>query len=206
MILQKLALALFSKNIKVRLLLSLLTICFSQSALGNFSTPEALTCEYFSCESIEKDTKIVSPEMRAYLKKSLNLKQDVRPFLQSFKAVKNKKILGYGLIDSHRVRTKNQALLFIFSPSGKIQSIEILAFFEPKEYQPKKSFLNSAKNLSQKLGREISMQTGATLTSYAVDRARKKASYLFNKLVKPPSTEAENEALSLHQKTSSAGL
>ncbi len=206
MILQKLALALFSKNNKVRLLISLLAICFSQSALGDFSSPEALTCEYFSCESVEKETKVVSPEIRDHLKKTLNLKQDVRPFLQSFKAVKNKKVIGYGLIDSHRVRTKNQALLFIFSPSGDIQSIEILAFFEPKEYQPKKSFLNSVKNLGQKMGGEISMQTGATLTSYAVDRARKKASFLFNKLIKPPSTEAENEALSLHQKTSPAGL
>jgi hypothetical protein len=45
-------------------------------------------------------------------------------------------ILGYAAIDSNVVRTQQETMLIVLSPSGELVRVEILAFHEPPEYQP----------------------------------------------------------------------
>ncbi len=84
----------------------------------------------------------------------------------------------YVYIDIHRVRSKNEAVLFAISPSGKIDEIEILSFKEPKEYKPQPSWLEqfTNKGLEQPLRYKYDIDgiTGATLSGMAItDNTRK---------------------------------
>ncbi len=45
----------------------------------------------------------------------------------------NDKVVGYGLLLTRKVRTKDVAVLYLFTPEKKIKSAEIIAFHEPIE-------------------------------------------------------------------------
>jgi len=87
-------------------------------------------------------------------------------------ARKNNKIIGYGILHIHKVRTKNEAILISLTPDCKILDVEVIAFYEPSEYIAPKNWLKlfegkgAQDNL--KLRQDIPNITGATLTAQAV--------------------------------------
>jgi len=84
-------------------------------------------------------------------------------------AKRDETINCYGVVLSRKVRTKKAATLYIIDPKGKLQAIEILAFGEPPEFQPKTQWLNhlQGKTLQSPLrvGRDIPTISGATLSA-----------------------------------------
>lgn len=94
-----------------------------------------------------------------------------------YKVTKASKIEGYAVLLLQTVRTKKTAVLYIIDKKEKIKSIEIVAFNEPKEYKPNKSWLKEFddKSLGDNLfsGKGISTISGATMSARAVsDLAR----------------------------------
>lgn len=92
-------------------------------------------------------------------------------------ARKGEKIVGYGYIDTHKVRTLGETVLYVLDAEGRIGKIMQLAFHEPAEYQAPSHFLAQfvGRALSPKLSLkgEIDGLSGATLTSRALtSRAR----------------------------------
>ena len=89
-----------------------------------------------------------------------------------------------GILLSRKVRTKKAAVLYIVKEPGKIVSIEILAFAEPPEYKPAKSWLKlmDGKDLSRPLraGRDIPAISGATLSARNVTDGARLALALFD--------------------------
>ncbi|WP_457641964.1 FMN-binding protein [Persephonella sp.] len=89
---------------------------------------------------------------------------------------KDDKITAYGILDTHRVRTKNEAILFVLDPQCNIQDVEIIAFYEPPEYIPSEKWLSLFEGKSDRKDiKNIPNITGATLSARAVKKSSIKA-------------------------------
>jgi len=87
--------------------------------------------------------------------------------------------LGVAYFERHRVRTLNEVLMFVVSPEGRLERVDILEFREPPEYRASPRWLGQL--LGRELNDELSLKgsvvnlTGATLTSRAITRASRRA-------------------------------
>lgn len=158
---------------KIILLSLLASIYVFAQILGD---PVALTQRTFSAKNVDTQNIILTnAQLQQLIKTS---QQPIESKLYRIYVAKNDaKILGYGVLMSKKVRTKTAISLYLIGIDGKIKSIEIVAFNEPIEYLPTKTWLNvfdqksSANTL--KLNRDIPTTTGATLSARAItDGAR----------------------------------
>jgi FMN-binding protein len=87
----------------------------------------------------------------------------------------NGRVVGTAYFDTHRVRTLEETIMVVVGPDGKVARLEILAFGEPPEYLPKKSWLDQfgghALDPDLSVKRGIRGITGATLSSQAATDA-----------------------------------
>jgi hypothetical protein len=101
-------------------------------------------------------------------------------------------ITGYGVIDTHVVRTLPEAFLVVLSPGGVVERVLMLAFYEPPEYRPSDRWLEQFQGRSAhdardwRVGRDVHGLTGATLTAYAVTDALRRITVLFDLVMRPP--------------------
>ena len=99
--------------------------------------------------------------------------------------------VGYGVIETHVVRTLPEALLVVLSPAGTIDRVLMLAFYEPPEYRPPDRWLGQFHGRSARdardwrVGRNVHGLTGATLTAYAVTDALRRITVLFDLVIRP---------------------
>ncbi len=158
---------------KIILLSLLASISVFAQVLGD---PVALTQRTFSAKNVDTQNIILTnAQLQQLIKTS---QQPIESKLYRIYVAKNDaKILGYGVLMSKKVRTKTAISLYLIGIDGKIKSIEIVAFNEPMEYLPTKTWLNvfdqksSANTL--KLNQDIPTTTGATLSARAItDGAR----------------------------------
>ncbi|MGZ5207542.1 MAG: FMN-binding protein [Sulfuricurvum sp.] len=158
---------------KIILLSLLASICVFAQVLGD---PVALTQRTFSAKNVDTQNIILTnTQLQQLIKTS---QQPIESKLYRIYVAKNDaKILGYGVLMSKKVRTKTAISLYLIGIDSKIKAIEIVAFNEPLEYLPTKTWLNvfdqksSANTL--KLNQDIPTTTGATLSARAItDGAR----------------------------------
>jgi len=94
---------------------------------------------------------------------------------KTFRASKEGKFLGYGVLVLHKVRSKETAILSIITPDGTLKTIEIIAFNEPMEYLPSKNWIEVLSNKkltpSLALGKDIPSITAATMSARAATKA-----------------------------------
>jgi hypothetical protein len=92
-----------------------------------------------------------------------------------FVARNGDRTLGYGYLDTHRVRTLPETLLVILTEDGLVRRVEVVAFREPLEYLPRDGWYRQfdGQGLSDDLAlkRRIRPVTGATLTASATTAA-----------------------------------
>jgi hypothetical protein len=100
-------------------------------------------------------------------------------------------VVGYGVIDTHVVRTLPEAFLVVLSPAGAIERVLMLAFYEPPEYRPPDQWLGqfqgrrAGDSRDWRVGRDVHGLTGATLTAYAVTDALRRITVLFDLVIRP---------------------
>lgn len=100
---------------------------------------------------------------------------------------KDGQILGYAFLDTRNVRTLPGTFLVVISPTGVVQKVMVLAFYEPEDYLPSERWLRQFENKS--LGPEVQLHraihgiTGATLSSQAVTNAVRLSLALFQILI-----------------------
>lgn len=86
-----------------------------------------------------------------------------------FTATDKGKVVGYAALLVRRIRTKDQAAVYFISPAGRLEAIELVAFYEPREFKPRAEWLTQFKGKDPKsnlaLRQEIRVVTGATLTA-----------------------------------------
>ena len=89
-----------------------------------------------------------------------------------YTAWKGDKIIGYVVIHSHVVRTKNETFALAFHPDGRIRQIQVVSFLEPQEYLPTDKWLAQfqGKGVDQHLavGDDILPISGATMSARGV--------------------------------------
>ena len=156
----------------VLLLFALSTFSLAQ-VLGD---PLSLTQRAFNAKSVEMHNTILSDAQVAELSKRSMQKIDSKLY-RLYLAQNGDKTIGYGVLMNKKVRTKTAIALYLIGIDGKIKSIEIVAFNEPMEYLPSKTWLNVFDQKSSanvlKLNQDIPTTTGATLSARAItDGAR----------------------------------
>jgi hypothetical protein len=98
----------------------------------------------------------------------------------------NGQVSGYAAIDTNLVRTLPETFLIVLSPTGEVQKLLLLAFYEPEEYSPSERWLQQfeRKPLGPELNirRDIHGIAGSTLTSRAVTNGVRRTLALFQTL------------------------
>ncbi|MCK9374199.1 MAG: FMN-binding protein [Sulfuricurvum sp.] len=158
-------------------------IAFAQ-VLGD---PIALTQRTFASKSVEQHNIILSEEQLQQLSKTSQQSIDTKLY-RLYIAKNDTKTVGFGVLLNKKVRTKTAISLYLIGTDGKIKSIEIVAFNEPIEYLPTKTWLEGfdAKSTANtlRLNQDIPTVSGATLSARAITDGSRIALALIN-IVKP---------------------
>jgi hypothetical protein len=119
--------------------------------------------------------------------------------LFAYVARRKGQIVGTVYFDRHRVRTKQELLLIAVDPDGAIHRVEVLAFAEPKEYQPGASWYAQfdKRPLDRELHarRGIDAVSGATLTVRATIGAARRV-LAAHRVANAPAAEPEKKPAS----------
>lgn len=133
--------------------------------------------------SISKKNLLLSLSEAQEVSKLAKIKLDTKLY-RVYYAKKGKDVIGYGLMITKKIRTKTATMLYAFNHSGSLQSVEVIAFHEPKEYSPSKTWLSqfdSAVNYdSLYTGKGVSGITGATLSARKITDAARLAYAIYN--------------------------
>jgi len=167
-------------------LLSLFLSALSLNAVMLISPQEAMNFAY------GEDAKIVKKNILLTKKQASVIQKEARGKLRSkifriFKATKNNKILGYGILVNKKVRSKNAVILYFIS-NGILKSIEIIAFNEPMEYLPSKKWNSQFENIETekmlRVSKEIPTISGATLSARTITDGSRLAFSNYNEILK----------------------
>lgn len=105
-----------------------------------------------------------------------------------FKATKNNKTLGYGVLVKRKVRSKSAVILYVISIDSILKSIEIIAFNEPAEYIPSKTWMKQfdeiPTNKMLKVSRDIPTITGATMSASSIVNGSRVAFAIYKEILK----------------------
>jgi hypothetical protein len=103
-------------------------------------------------------------------------------------ATKGGVVIGHALIEVHTVRTLPEAVLVVLSPAGEVQSLRMLAFYEPEEYLPPPRWLaqfeRSALTDDLRLQGRVHGIAGSTLSSRAVTSGVRRALAVYEVLLR----------------------
>ena len=153
-----------------------------------FAKDEALALA-FPGASVTAKSVVLTEEQVAAVKERAGVSLDSR-LLTYYTGVRDGTVVGYAIIDSHVVRTLPEVFLALLSPTGTIDRVVMLAFYEPSEYLPPERWLEqfNGRNVSGggwRLGRDLHGISGATLTSQAVRDGLRKIVVLHDVVIRP---------------------
>lgn len=138
-----------------------------------FSRSEALEMAFPEADRIESETYILADAQVARIEQISASPIDSK-LVKIYKGLKGDRLLGYAVIDMHRVRTLPEAFLVVLSPEGSVRSLRVLAFHEPLDYLPTDRWYHQfdEKNLGNalRLGGDVHGVVGATLSARATTR------------------------------------
>lgn len=168
----------------------------SAAAVGDFPTlDEALKLCFGEEIEIEKQTVYLTDDQKARVRELCGEKLPrgiVRPYIVSDE---EGAVLGVGFVDTHKVRSKKESVLFCIAPDATIRRVEVLAFGEPPDYIPSgrwyAEFNGQALTDRLRLDRDITAVTGATLTTVATVSAARRSLALHQMLFPQPEPEPE---------------
>ncbi len=143
---------------------------------------EALELAFPDAQKIEEVQVFLDPSQVKEIESRAMAELDSKLYI-FYRGAKDGQSTGYALIETHKLRTKTETVMYVISPKGKLKTTEILAFFEPPDYQPGSKWLNLYNDRklddSLKIGRDIPNITGATITSHAFAKSVRKILAIF---------------------------
>ena len=152
-----------------------------------FKLPDDAIAEHLG-ESVEVRNVVLTDEQVRDVERASHAKVDSK--LVSFYVGRaNGVVKGYAVVDTHVVRTKPEAVLYVLTPSGEIDNIVVLSFREPLEFMPTERWMGlfkgrSLAKQSLRLRQEIPNISGATLTARAVVESARKVLALWQVVFK----------------------
>jgi electron transport complex protein RnfG len=135
---------------------------------------EALKTVFPDAAQIEKKEIFLSSDQSQEIESLASSKNESKLYI-IYEAKNGEKTLGYAIIDTHTLRTKTETVMFVINPDGSLRQTEILAFFEPQDYQAGENWIElfEGKTLDDtlKIGKDIPNITGATITANSLSQA-----------------------------------
>lgn len=167
------------------IILTLFTLSLSAKIL--ISPIDAMNSAYGEGTDISKKNILLSRIQAAKIEQDAQVKIDTKIF-RFYKAEKEGKVLGYGILVNRKVRSKNAVALYFISIQGILKSIEIIAFNEPIEYMPSSKWNSQFEGISitkmLRLSKEIPTITGATLSARSITGGSRVAFAFYNEVLK----------------------
>lgn len=161
-----------------------------------YSQEEAIELAFPDAERVDKETYVLDDDQVEAIQALSHAEVDSR-LVSVYTGYREGRLLGYAMIDVHTVRTQPEAFLVVISPGGEVQSLRVLAFYEPPEYLPPERWLRQfdARRLSEDLALqgEIHGIAGSTLSARAVTGGVRRALALYE-VVLEPRRQAERSA------------
>ena len=144
---------------------------------GLIEAPEAALKRIYGPDAtIEKENRLLTGAQNQAFADTLGREPGSR-IVTWYVASKEGKVTGYAGLRTVRVRTKDATALYCITPEGALQSIQMVAFHEPREYLPPQRWLKTmeGKRLSDPVSNneDIPNITGATLSANALTRTAK---------------------------------
>lgn len=168
--------------------LAILLIIFSLNTISDseakvfMKRDEALKTAFPDAVEIEKNKIFLSSEQSKKIESIARAKNDSKLYI-IYEAKSGEKTLGYAIIDTHMLRTKTETVMFVLNPDGSLKQTEVLAFFEPPDYQAggnwMELFENKTTEDSLKPGKDIPNITGATITANSLSQATRRILAVF---------------------------
>ena len=158
--------------LKIVVSLGLVVALASPAATKVFaSRSEAIEEAFPNATRVEEKTWLLDDHELEAIQELAKAKIDSR-LVTIYTGYREDQLLGYALIDIHTVRTLPEAFLIVMSPTGEIERLRLLAFYEPQEYAPQAGWLAQFNERplapGLRLHGEIDGISGATLTARAV--------------------------------------
>ncbi len=148
---------------------------------------DAMHYTYGEDTKVVKKNILLSKAQAAAIEKQASVQLTSKIF-RIYRAIKNGKIVGYGILINKKVRSKNGVVLYFISPESKLLGIEIIAFNEPIEYLPSKQWNSQFQNIQTdkllRVSKEIATITGATLSARSVTDGSRIAFGIYNTVIK----------------------
>lgn len=171
------------------LLLSLLIFSLTKSLSAEvlLSPIDAMKENYSKTATISKRNILLSSEKFHKIQTLAKTKLRTKIY-RIYIAKEGAKTLGYGILINRTVRSKNAVVMYIITNNSMLKGIEIIAFNEPHEFIPSKTWTSQFQNIPTrkmlKLSRDIPTITGATLSARNVTNGSRIAFALYNELLK----------------------
>ena len=148
---------------------------------------DALHATYGSDVKIEKKNVLLTIAKAEVVYKQAKMKKGSKIF-RTFKVIKEDKVIAYAVLISRPVRTKDAAILYMISPKGIIENVEVIAFNEPPEFTPSRQYIDQFKGKTNqdtlRVGKDIPTVTGATMGARNVTDGARLALAVFDMLFK----------------------
>lgn len=149
--------------------------CMAAKADGKVlvTLDEALKLAFPAC-SVKKESFYLTPEQRTSAAKIAEGEVE-SSLLIRYQADCKGSQSGYAYVDTHRVRTQEEAIFIVLNMDKSLRTVEVLSFNEPTEYIPKSKWYELFKghllNDDLQIKKGISPVTGASLTARATTQA-----------------------------------
>ncbi len=173
---------LWTSSIKAGILVLVFFVFFLQypeisSAKVFLTKDRALELVFPEADRIEKKHVFLSEQQTLAARQIARAEIDSKFY--SFYVAKSAGVkTGYAVIDTHKMRTMTETVMFVIDPDGTLRQAEILAFFEPSDYIPSKKWITlflGKDDLSKlQTGRGIPNITGATISAESFAAATRK--------------------------------
>ncbi len=168
----------------LRLLLLALTLLPLHA--GMLISPEAAAQAHFgenvtvtkrSAMLSEAQLKSVEKEAKAALPSKI---------VRLFECRRGDESVATGILLVRKVRTKDAVVLYLFDTNATLKAAEVIAFGEPGEYLPNRSwfeqFDNAPATRALRMGDDVSTITGATLSARTISDGARAARAIFRTL------------------------
>lgn len=165
----------------------LLIFALPLSAKILISPVDAMKQAYGGESIVVKKNILVSKKQAEVIQQEAKVKLDSKIF-RIFKATKDEKLLGFGVLINKKVRSKNAVVIYFISNNSILKGIEIIAFNEPLEYLPSKKWNSQFQDIKTdkmlRVSKEIPTITGATLSARSITDGSRIAFALYNEVLR----------------------
>ena len=151
-------------------------------------TPQnAMRLHFGSDVTVEKKNILLNRQQAASVSQTAKTELKSKIY-RSFRALENGDAIGYAVLISGKVRTKNAAVLYLIDPSGSLKAIEIVSFNEPPEFIPSSNWLRLFEGRSSheplRVGKDVPTITGATMSARNVTDGARVALAVYEYVIK----------------------